>query len=168
MNHFNFKSLTFYGVAISSVLILFKAVTAYGETKLQAPTKISDRYLLTLAAKLPDCQQTNSLVLNIQQSGIYLNASLLPTTANADTEKQLPLTGILKNQQLSLSGNIDSSTLCNLPPTQKDPTHSIKIQMAITDQGDMPGKLILNSNTQTLGFIAQAQTSKKPTPKSNH
>ncbi len=32
MNDFNFKSLGFYGVAIASVLILFKGVTAYGES----------------------------------------------------------------------------------------------------------------------------------------
>lgn len=33
MNHFHSKSLVFYGVAITSVLILFKIVTLYGEKK---------------------------------------------------------------------------------------------------------------------------------------
>jgi hypothetical protein len=37
MSHFNAKTLSFYGIAIGSVLLLFKTVSAYGETKLKAP-----------------------------------------------------------------------------------------------------------------------------------
>jgi hypothetical protein len=32
MNHLSLKSLAFYGVAIGSVALLFKVVSAYGET----------------------------------------------------------------------------------------------------------------------------------------
>ncbi|QFS47250.1 hypothetical protein GXM_04740 [Nostoc sphaeroides CCNUC1] len=54
MNHFNLKSLIFYGVAISSVLVLFKTVTVYGENNLKAPPAINGRYRLTLSENLPN------------------------------------------------------------------------------------------------------------------
>ncbi|HCF30241.1 MAG TPA: hypothetical protein DEV81_24275, partial [Cyanobacteria bacterium UBA11049] len=69
-NHFNFKSLAFYGIAIASVLILFKIVTAYGEKNLKAPVPIEGRYRLNLAQNIPICPQESNLVLDIQQSGI--------------------------------------------------------------------------------------------------
>lgn len=54
MSHFNLKSLAFYGVAIGSVLVLFKTVTAYGESNLKAPDKIGGIYRLE-AQNLPEC-----------------------------------------------------------------------------------------------------------------
>ena len=75
-SHFNFKSLTFYGVAIGFVLILFNLVTRYGEANLKAPARIDGRYRLSIA-QLPDCLKSADPVLTIQQSGIYLNGFLL-------------------------------------------------------------------------------------------
>jgi len=68
MSHFNFKSLTFYGIAITSVLALFKVVTAYGESNLNASTSINGRYRLSYTQ--PNCRQANALLLTIEQSGI--------------------------------------------------------------------------------------------------
>ncbi|MBW4615181.1 MAG: hypothetical protein KME21_18290 [Desmonostoc vinosum HA7617-LM4] len=167
MNHFNFKSLTFYGVAIGSVLLLFKAVTAYGENHLQASPMISDRYRLTLIEKLPNCEKSDKLMLNIQQSGIYLNASLLPLNTNAENEKNLTLTGIFKNQQLSLSGKIDSSIFCFATKSQDTPLKSATMQMQLADKGDITGKIIINAIPRTLGFTATPQNSQEKSQNTN-
>ncbi len=82
MNNLNFKSLGFYGIAITSVLLLFKTVTAYGETNLKAPPVINGSYRLALDQNLSNCQPPEPLILNIQQSGIYFNAFLLPAKLN--------------------------------------------------------------------------------------
>ncbi|MBK1988351.1 hypothetical protein A0J48_012505 [Sphaerospermopsis aphanizomenoides BCCUSP55] len=167
INHFNFKSLAFYGVAIASVLILFKTVTAYGENHLRATTPINNRYRLNLATNLANCKQTNTLVLNIQQSGIYLNAALFPlTTTNTDTEQQLPLSGILKNQQLQLSGNIDSSIFCQTPASQTKQIQPITIQMSQMNTDKIPGQIKLDQNSTILEFTTLPQTDQKANPKS--
>ncbi|MFN6500434.1 MAG: hypothetical protein RMX65_026025 [Nostoc sp. DedQUE01] len=167
MNHFNFKSLAFYGVAISSVLVLFKTVTVYGENNLKAPPLVSDRYRLTLAENLPNCEKSDTLRLNIEQSGIYLNASVLPTNANADLDEEHSLMGILKNQQLNLSGKINRSSLCNIPHSQKDPLNSVTIQMQLVERGNIPGQLTLNGIPQTLKFTAVPEKVQEKSQKSN-
>ncbi|MBE9004136.1 hypothetical protein IQ259_03605 [Fortiea sp. LEGE XX443] len=159
MNHFNIKSLTFYGVAIYSVLLLFKTVTTYGEKHLQAPPTIDGRYHFTLDTNLPNCKKSDSLVLNMQQSGIYLNASLLPMKSNADTTQQLSLTGILKNQQVSFSGKIAPEILCHHSNSPVHPSKSVTMQMQLIDQGKMTGQLTFNGIPQTMMFTA----AKKPT-----
>ena len=167
MNHFNFKSLAFYGVAIGSVLLLFKVVTAYGEKNLKAPPVVNGRYRLTLAANLPNCEKTDSLMLNIQQSGIYLNASLLPANANAGTEKQHPLTGIFKNQQSILSGTIDRYIFCKVTGFESDRNKLVTIQMKLVDQGKITGQLTLNGISQSLGFTAMLQKDQEKSQNKN-
>ncbi|MHC5599748.1 MAG: hypothetical protein ACYTXC_28090 [Nostoc sp.] len=157
MNHFNFKSLAFYGVAIISVLVLFKTVSAYGEKNLKAPPIVNGRYRLTLAENLPNCEKSDTLTLNIEQSGIYLNASVLPANANADTDEKHSLAGILKNQQLNLSGKVGRSILCNIPQPQNDPLNSVTIQMQLVDKGSMTGELTVNGIPKTLKFTAVPQ-----------
>ncbi|BAY76409.1 hypothetical protein NIES25_28580 [Nostoc linckia NIES-25] len=167
MNHFNFKSFAFYGVAITSVLLLFKTVSAYGENNLKAPPKVSDRYRLTLAENLPNCEKSDSLTLNIEQSGIYLNASVLPANANTDVDEKHSLMGILKNQQLNLSGKVNTSTLCNIPQSQKDPLNSVTIQMQLVNTGSVPGQLTLTGIPQTLKFTAVPEKVQEKSQKSN-
>ncbi|MBD2436695.1 hypothetical protein [Nostoc sp. FACHB-110] len=157
MNNLNLKSLTFYGVTIGAVLLLFKIVTAYGESKLQAPPVVNGNYQLKLSQNLPTCQNLPPLVLNIQQSGIYLNAALFPENANAETKKQLSLTGILKNQQLNLSGTVAPEILCQQPNSQISKNPSVIMQMQLTDPGKITGQLTLNKTSQNLRFIAIQQ-----------
>ncbi|MEH2078767.1 MAG: hypothetical protein V7K89_01765 [Nostoc sp.] len=157
MNHFNFKSLIFYGVAIISVLLLFKTVSAYGENNLKALPPISGRYRLTLAENLPNCEKSDTLTLNIEQSGIYLNASVLPTNAKADTDEKHSLAGIFRNQQLNLSGKVGRSILCNIPRPQNDPLNSVTIQMQLVDKAKMTGQLNVNGIPQPLKFTAVPQ-----------
>ena len=154
MNHFNFKSLTFYGVAIIAVLLLFKTVSAYGENNLKAPPAISGRYRLTLAENLPNCEKSDTLTLNIEQSGIYLNASVLPANANPDTDEKHSLAGIFQNQQLNLSGKVGRSILCNITRPQNDPLNSVTIQMQLVDKSNITGQLTVNDIPQPLKFTA--------------
>ena len=157
MNHFNLKSLTFYGVAITLVLVLFKTVTVYGENNLKAPPPINGRYRLTLSENLPNCEKSDTLTLNIQQSGIYLNASVLPANANVDTDEKHSLAGIFRNQQLNLSGKVGRSILCNIPRPQNDPLNSVAIQMQLVDKSNMTGQLTVNGIPQPLKFTAVPQ-----------
>jgi hypothetical protein len=105
MSHFNVKTLSFYGVAISSVLLLFKVVSTYGETKLNAAANINGKYQFAPVANLPDCLQGKKLNLNIEQSGIYLfgNLAILPEATSADVV-QIPLSGDFQDNQLIMSG----------------------------------------------------------------
>ena len=100
MKHVKWKSLAFYGLTIVAVLVLFKAVTIYGESNLKAAFEISDRYRLIFADNLSNCEKLDDLMLNIQQSGIYLNGSLLSALNNTDltaSHQKPSLTGILTN-----------------------------------------------------------------------
>lgn len=164
MSHFKFKSLAFYTVAIGAVLLLFNVVTAYGEAKLKAPAPIDGRY--RLSAQIPKCVKSNALVLTIQQSGIYLNGSLLPANANAQQasgEKKFSLNGLLRNQQLSLSGTVPSSSVCNnlvpqaqtsAPPNNRSSTVSIQSQV----KGEtLQGKITLSGILEGIDFTAQRE-----------
>jgi hypothetical protein len=103
-------SLAFYAIAIGSVLVLFKTVTAYGESRLQAQKSIGGNYQLTLAENIPNCQQPQPLTLEIQQSGIYLNAFLVKNVNHSQVSP--PLKGKFERQQLNLAGNIPANILC--------------------------------------------------------
>lgn len=106
MSHFSLKSLSFYGVAISSVLILFKVVSTYGENNLAAAAEIGGRYQMVESQNLPDCLIDQKLDFTIEQSGIYLFGNLAnPSTAADETKRAaFPLSGSFKNQEINLSG----------------------------------------------------------------
>jgi hypothetical protein len=165
MNHFNFKSLAFYGVTIVSVLLLFRFVSVYGENNLKAPPPLNSRYRLTLSENLPKCEKSDTLTLNIQQSGIYLNASVLPANAKADTDEKHSLAGIFKNRHLNLSGKVGRSILCNIPRPQNDPLNSVTIQMQLVDKGNMTGQLTINGIPQTLKFTAVPEKAEEKSQK---
>ena len=173
-SHFNFKSLTFYGVAIGGVLLLFNVVSAYGETKLKAPPAIGGRYRLSLAQNLPTCPKSDALMLNIEQSGIYLNGfiSAADTDAQKATGKEKPsLTGQLSNQQLSLVGTL-ASTLCNNPGSQPEATSSVDVPR-VTIQSRVEGKnlegtMTLSGISKAIGFTAQRETPVKSPDSSSH
>jgi hypothetical protein len=105
MSHFNPKTLSFYGIAIGSVLILFKTVSAYGETKLKAPLDIDGSYQFLQTENLPSCLQAQQLKLNVEQSGIYLfgNLAVQPKSGKQNLVK-IPLSGNFKDNKLVMSG----------------------------------------------------------------
>jgi hypothetical protein len=107
-NH-NLNHLAFYGIAISSVLALFKVVSVYGETSLKAPANIHGVYQLTIANS-PPCLKDKPLELNIQQSGIYLFGHLVLNQEK--NPEQVSLSGNLKDGQIMLSGKSKFVSFC--------------------------------------------------------
>ena len=165
-SHFNFKSLTFYGVAIGSVLLLFNFVTRYGEANLKAPGRIDGRYRLSIAQS-PSCLNSADPVLTIQQSGIYLNGFLLPSGIDTQTKRQEKpsLTGQLNNQQLNLAGTVPSSVLCNNLP-RNNPSSSFSIQSQLEGK-NLAGKMTLSGISEAIEFTAQPEAPIQPAEKSN-
>lgn len=115
MSHFSKKSLLFYGVAISSVLLLFKVVSTYGENKLHAASKIGGNYKLVDSQNLHKCLQEKKLTLNIEQSGIYLFGHLVVADLSGKQKTvEIPLSGDFKEPTIIMAG-IGSPDGCNSP-----------------------------------------------------
>jgi hypothetical protein len=112
MNLFSAKSIGLYSLAIGSAIIFFNVVTSYGEANLKAPLSVEGNYLIT-AQNLPTCLQQQPLLLAVQQSGIYLNASLeRDRPANSSNTNLHPtLSGRLRDRQLDLNG-LASTDIC--------------------------------------------------------
>ncbi|GAX41994.1 hypothetical protein NIES4075_29920 [Tolypothrix sp. NIES-4075] len=168
MKHVKWKSLALYGLTIVAVMVLFKAVTTYGESNLKAASQISDRYRLMFADNLPNCEKLDDMILNIQQSGIYLNGSLLSALNNTDltSSHQKPsLTGILRNQQLSLSGKVPHSLLCRIPEAEKGsythPQNLVTIQLQMLDKNNLAGQITVKDIPKIIKFTATPQTKDK-------
>jgi hypothetical protein len=105
MSHFNAKTLSFYGIAIGSVLLLFKVVSTYGETRLNAAADINGIYQFASAENLPDCLQEKQLNLNIEQSGVYLFGNLaVQAQAKPESVVEVPLSGSFQDNQIVMSG----------------------------------------------------------------
>ncbi|MBV8886769.1 MAG: hypothetical protein JO235_22625 [Chroococcidiopsidaceae cyanobacterium CP_BM_RX_35] len=137
MSHFNFKSLAFYGTAIAFVVVLFEVVTAYGEKNIKAPVAIDGSYPLSFTQNSPACLKSTPLLLNIKQSGTFLNASLLPkspsssaaTTQKPITATQISLTGRMNNQQVDLSSAAKAKICHNgVSPSQVSIQGQVEIQ----------------------------------------
>lgn len=176
--HSNFKSLIFYAIAISSVLVLFKIVTAYGEKNLKAPPQINNRYLLLLAEKLPTCSKLEPLTLNIHQSGIYLSGFLSPTNArtpknSAANEINPFLSGKYQNQTVNLSGHAPVSALCDRAPLlqktnsnhQNFSTYPVRLNMKLAQQNHLTGQITVSGFSQTIAFTAQVAPTAKESEK---
>ncbi|WP_190516621.1 hypothetical protein [Planktothrix sp. FACHB-1365] len=110
-NHFNLKSLAFYGTMMGSVLLLFKGVTAYGESQLKAPVTIGGDYSIKLDTP-PNCLKDKDLTLKIEQSGIYIFANLSVEKSEYNLDK-IALNGKFKDQEMSLSGLSNSLLFCS-------------------------------------------------------
>jgi hypothetical protein len=122
-NH-RLNHLTFYGIAIGSVLALFKFVSTYGETQIKAPVNVNGVYELQ-SNNLPSCLAGQPLELDIEQSGVYLFGHL---ALNSDTApKKIPLSGDLEGNKVVMKGDLES--IC---PEVKDPEVILKGE--ITDK----------------------------------
>ncbi len=116
----NLRFFVFYVASFGIGIGIFQLVTHYGNTQLQAPQRIAGHYQLT-TIEPPACIPPAGMVLDILQSGVYLNGSLLlanqtPQTGEggerADTRP--PLSGQWQREQLVLSGDAPSFVQCAL------------------------------------------------------
>jgi hypothetical protein len=166
MSHFKVKSVVFYGITIGAVVVLFNMVTAYGNANLKAQPKINGRYRIN-AQNLPDCLSSNTLLLNLEQSGIYLNGSLLSAQQNIHLEtlaaEKPSLNGELSYPQLSLSGRVPFVSSCKNKAQQADAAgHPLFINIQGVVQGKtITGQISLNSTPTTAEFIAQLEAPKE-------
>lgn len=166
MNHLSLKSLAFYGIAIGSVLLLFKVVTAYGETNLKAAPAIAGSYRFD-AKSLPECLKSDSLVLTIEQSGVYLSGNLRSGSLEADREKTAEekpsLLGKWENQGLSLSGAVPNLRGCS-ESTATGQNSSVKLR-GIVERGSLKGKISLTDGVAATDFTAQKEAVATPQKK---
>jgi hypothetical protein len=160
MNIFSAKSIGLYSLAIGSAIVFFNFVTSYGEANIHAPQPIAGNYAI-VADNLPGCLQHKTLLFQIEQSGIYLNAHLTTrdplklTTTNDRDRSSVPtnnsrptFSGRLQGQKLDLSGSVPtiicpsaSQLRLSSSLTQNDNRNSQKLQgqMWLTDRTNAPG-----------------------------
>ena len=117
MNLFSAKSIGLYSLAIGSAVVFFQVVTSYGEANIKAPISIAGDYLIT-TQNLPNCLQKQPLFLRLQQSGIYLNASLVKDLRDIVTRQtfsgRLSVRATSPLRQLNLSGLLPTN-ICPQP-----------------------------------------------------
>ncbi|MEG5190191.1 hypothetical protein [Microcoleus sp. ARI1-A4] len=166
MNHLRLKSLAFYGITIGLVALLFKVVSAYGETNLKAAPAIAGNYRFD-AKSLPECLKSDSLVLTIEQSGVYLSGNLRSGSSEADREKiaeEPPsLHGKWETQGLSLSGAVPNLTGCS-DSTATGQNSSVKMR-GIVEGESLKGKISLTDKAVATDFTAQKEAPPKPQKK---
>lgn len=161
MSHFNLKTLTLYAVAIGSVALLFKAVSAYGETNLKAPPPIAGRYR-TDTKQLPGCKKSEALVLTILQSGVYLNGSLQPANRKADSgvkvEEKPALSGRWDRGNLTLAGSVATPALCPEAASTAGAASREPVLVRGKMEGEtLKGQITLGSGGETFEFSAQRE-----------
>jgi hypothetical protein len=162
MNHLSLKSLAFYGIAIGSVSLLFKIVTVRGETSLKAPPIIAGNYRFD-PKTLPGCLKSDSLVLTIEQSGIYLTGSLRSDNSLTDLKKTVrekpSLTGKWENQGLSLSGTVPNLAGCSSEKTAGGKSF-VKLRGIIKGE-TLNGKISLTDRATATDFMARKEAAAK-------
>ncbi|MBE9227283.1 hypothetical protein IQ264_17800 [Phormidium sp. LEGE 05292] len=165
MSHLSVKSLAFYGSAIALVVLLFKAVTTYGTT-MKAPPPIDGRYRIT-TQNLPGCLNSEKLLLTIQQSGVYLNGSLISVkTAEelAKTVEEKPsLTGKWnaqnQTQPLYLTGSLNEIKECQ--------NQLVSIRGVVNGK-TLKGQIKLETIPQIVGFTAEKENPEKSSKQLGH
>lgn len=158
--------LAFYGSTVVAVIALFSATTRFGETRLNAPPRIDGRYPIT-TTHLPGCLSDQAVMLQISQSGIFVNGALLPAQAQEGTlqaaAKRPPLTGQFDHQTVWLSGTMPQIPGCQTPNNRPLSGATNLTDEAITIQAKvqgtrLTGTLQLRQVSTRTPFIAQRAT----------
>jgi hypothetical protein len=160
MNHFQPKTLAFYGGAIAFVVGLFGVVTTYGEANLKTAQSVGGDYRLNLPVSEP-CGGGKPVLLSVQQSGVYVAAALTnPALARSPSiSKSMTLSGQWKNQRLGLTGQIPVGVLCD--GSQETAPMTVKLDGVIsqnpasTESTTLTGTIFLNAAASP--FMAQRQ-----------
>jgi hypothetical protein len=150
MNVFSAKSIGLYSLAIGSAIGFFQVVTSYGEANIKAPIAVTGNYLID-AQNLPDCLHQKQLVLKLQQSGVYLNASIVKNTpeSTANKDPRPTFSGRLQDRKLNLSGTLSLEICPQSSQLQIDGTLA-KTSKAIDRPQLLQGQLRLtNRNIQS-------------------
>jgi len=159
----NLPLIIFYVLSIGSVVFLFNIVTGYAQKNLKVPSKLGSTYDIDSQA-LSQCLKESKLLLKIKQSGLYLNAYLIPSSLekNFSTDETRPnLSGHFNKTIVSLKGH--SSLFKNCPGS--DPHGKITIN-ANTEQKQLKG--VLASGNISLPFTSQSKNPEKTSPQANH
>ena len=166
MNLNRSQHAAFYGGMILFVVVLFHAVTAYGERNLKAQPSVGGRYVSTTAP--PGCPDRDRLVMDVQQSGIYLNVFLTVQQANAiqsteaNSEKQPTFSGKWQQAQISLAGKTDAFATCAQSPAPNQSTATTAmLQGEVTAQPEKQFVGRLDNGTRSWQFQAQKQVQPK-------
>jgi hypothetical protein len=116
MNRLNSSYIKFYVITIALVAVLFSAVTSYGEKNLQAPPRLSGSYKIE-AGNLPNCLKDKSLLLVIQQSGIYISGDLQSDSDRSESKSvsqdNFPLAGRWQDGKFSIAGAVTQVEGCD-------------------------------------------------------
>ncbi|WP_404789521.1 hypothetical protein [Altericista sp. CCNU0014] len=170
MNHFQPKTLAFYGGAIASVVGLFGLVTAYGEANLKTAQSIGGDYLLELPTST-NCDRRELVALSVQQSGVYVAASMVNQTLKRSpaTFQPLTLNGQWQNGQLILTGNVPTKMLC-INSKERAPM-TVKLEGAIASHQKSAPHSTSNQPVTLTGTLSLNQTTtpftakREPIPK---
>ena len=158
-NHLNIKTLSFYGIMIGSVVILFKVVSAYGENNLKAPPNISGTYSIT-SENLPECLKSENLKLTIEQSGIYMFGNLSSVNDKKDLQTsdrlKISLEGKIKEEKISLSGKTKNFNICP-QLAGSDRAEILTMNISPKNKNLVVGDLIWNSGSEPTNFSAELQ-----------
>jgi hypothetical protein len=175
MNVFSVKSVGLYSIAIGAAIVFFHAVTSYGDANLQAPISVTGNYLIN-SQKLPSCLRDKTLLLKLQQSGIYLNASLIAidrfvgaditktvdrylSTNNSDIRptlagKLIQPASAVPTQKFSLSGSSSIATCAQ--SSQLEISGSFSEKLTPKQPQQLQGQIVIstgeNIRTQSVDF----------------
>ncbi|MBD0314643.1 MAG: hypothetical protein ICV86_17895, partial [Microcoleus sp. T3-bin5] len=111
--------------------------------------------------------KSDSLVLTIEQSGVYLRGNLRSGTSDGDGEKiaeeKPSLLGKWETQGLSLSGAVPNLTGCS-DSTARGQNSSVKMR-GIVEGESLKGKISLTDKAGATDFMAQKEAPPKPQKK---
>jgi hypothetical protein len=171
----HFKThLIFYAIAVSTVLGLFHLTSSYGEAYLKAPPNLNGRYITNAA--FPGCPEESRLVIEIQQSGLYLNAALELTTATAAEllPEQLTLSGDWE-EQIKLAGATGALATCPNFANGAPASIQVPIQIQAAHQpsiasapATLTGQITLTSANQIQPWAFTATQQAKAEKKQEH
>jgi hypothetical protein len=151
----------FYVSTVIAVVILFGAVTSFGESIIVA-NSIEGVYTLQdwqATGPLPSClgQTRSPWLLVLHQSGIFVNASLVKPTPEINEPEQkiaaalrepTTLIGRFENSAIALQGPLPSLAVCETQATSMNQTDATL--QATLDQRNLVGTLEIG--TGEIGF----------------
>ncbi|MCY7369073.1 MAG: hypothetical protein LH474_13080 [Chamaesiphon sp.] len=170
MKSFSIRLIGLYSLAVAGAIVFFQLVTSYGEANLKPPIPVAGSYLIA-GQKLPGCLQHKALLLELHQSGIYLNTNLIviDELKELDMLEAIDRLGKATTTDIrpTFSGKLYTSTLPNqldligLIPTKTCPSPSQLRVTGVIASTDAPiyyrtpqlkGKLWLTSQGFTQAF----------------